>query len=589
MQNRNRTETWNMRPLTLSLGVALVGLSLPAAVLDVTSFGADPTGSRPSQAEIGKAISAARPGDVVFFPKGVYALRKHIWVGERKNLVLRGEPGTVIQMHCDPRGREYDSSGAFYLHKCEDVAVENFTITTDNPIGCVGRVEAVDPVAKTVDFRIDPPFPASGEEHFFQVNTCDDEGTPDAAVEAHQKIERRTLPDGRVAFVGLDYCMVGERLARITLPKWASLAAVTNGHRMIVRYFREGDGPLVLNGVRRVRIENFEVERTPSMGCVVVPPSSDLVFRRFSIRPRADDPNVCASNSDGIHFVGCSGSVTLEDCHFKGLGDDALNIHSLGGEVKAFDPTTGAFEFIRRSTDRKECALSDGWATAGDTVAVYDPKTLLLRGEVSLRSFGKGGKGTIAVGGFAPRVGDLVANARNYPTVRIANCSVENTRARAFLLQTRKFTIENCRFRGLKSAAVLLACDMVYWNEMGPFEDAVVRNCTFEKCAKRLTAERMLGVLTVRTQHNGGPADYPAGVHRNLRVLDNTFDDIGPSAIYVESTDGLEIRGNRFTRCARNPNPPPETRYPVRLRNCAHATVEGNAFDGDSEKMVINK
>ena len=565
---------------------SLLGGVAQASVIDVTTYGADPSGVRQSHEEIRKAVIAAKLGDVVFFPRGTYALRKRIWIGEKKGVVLRGEEGTVIQMHCDPYASERESSGAFYLHKCEDVAIENFTITTDNPIGCVGRVLAVDAANKTVDFRIDKPFPASGKEHFFQVNTCDDEGTPDAAVEAHKKIEKQTLPDGSEAFVGLSYQMVGERLARITLPKWVSLAAVTNGHRMLVRYFREGEGPFILNAVRRVRIENVEVERTPSTGCVVVPPSEDLVFRCFSIRPRADDPNVCASNSDGIHFVGCAGSVTLEDCHFKGLGDDALNVHSLGGEIKAFDPATGAYEFIRRSTDRKERAMSDGWATAGDTVAVYDPETLIQRGVVSLQSFGNGGKGTLASEGFTPRVGDLVANARNYPTVRIANCSVENTRARAFLLQTRKFTIENCRFRGLKSAAVLLACDMVFWNEMGPFDDAVISNCTFEKCAKRLTAERMLGVLTVRTRHDGGPANYPAGVHRNLRVLGNTFDNIGPSAIYAESTDGIEIRGNRFTRCAQNPNPPPEARSPVRLRNCANVSVKDNVFDGDSEKIV---
>lgn len=573
--------------LALLVCVAFPLVSVRAAVLDVTAYGADPTGSRQSQAEIFKAVLAAKPGDVVFFPKGTYSLGKRIWVGEKKNITLRGESGTVIRMHCDPRRAEQDSSGAFYLYRCEDVAIERFTITTDNPIGCVGSVVSVDKDAKTIDFRIDAPFPASGEEHFFQLNTCDGEGMPDAALETHRNIERQTLPDGREIFVGHPYRMIGERLARITVPKWISLAAVTNGHRMLVRYFRNGEAPFVLNGVRRVRIEDVEIERTPSTGCVVVPPSEDLVFRRFSIRPRKDDPHVCASNSDGIHFVGCAGSVTLDDCHFKGLGDDALNIHSLGGEVKAFDAETGAFEFIRRLTDRRECALSEGWAAAGDRIAVYDPETLILRGEMALKSFGKEGRGIAAAdGGVVPRIGDLVANARNYPEVRIMNCSVENTRARAFLLQTRKFTIENCRFRGLKSAAVLLACDMVFWNEMGPFDDAVVRNCTFEKCAKRLTADRMLGALTVRTRHDGGPAEYPAGVHRNLRIIGNTFEDIGPSAIYVEATDGLEILNNKFTRCAQNPDPTPEMRFPVRLRNCANATVEGNSFDGDPERVV---
>lgn len=568
-----------------AVALAFASFAASAATLDVMKFGADPTGARPTQKEIFNAVAAAKPGDVVFFPKGVYALSKFIWIGEKKKVVLRGEEGTVIRMHCNPRGAENESSGAFYFYHCEDVALENFTVTTDNPIGCVGRVAAVDAKAHTLDFRIDEPFPATGEEHFFQLNTCDDEGTPDAALEVHASIKPRTSPDGTTRHVGLDYTMVGERLARITIPKWASLAAVTNGHRMLVRYFRNGGGPVVLNGVKRGRIEDVEIERTPSTGCMILPPSEDLVFRRFSIRPRAGDPNVCASNSDGIHFVGCAGSVTLVDCHFKGLGDDALNVHSLGGVVKSFDAATRAFEFVRRTTERKETPLSVGWASAGDSIAVYDPATLALRGRLKVETIDKG-RGKAAPGGIVPRVGDLLANERNYPVVRITGCSVENTRARAFLLQTRKLTLENCRFRGLKSAAVILACDMVFWDEMGPFEDAVVRNCTFEKCARRFNGDHLLGALVVRAKHDGGPADYPAGVHRNLRVEGNSFSDIGTSAIYVESTDGVTIRGNRFARCATDPNPPPETRSPIRLRNCAHVNVEGNDSDRPAEGLV---
>ena len=145
-----------MRTSLIFVFVAALGLSVRAAVLDVTSFGADPTGARPAQAEIYKAVAAAKPGDVVFFPKGTYALQKRIWVGEKRDLVLRGEKGTVIQMHCNPCGDERESSGAFCLYRCEDVAVENFTVTTDNPIGCVGRVVAVDANARTIDYRIDP-------------------------------------------------------------------------------------------------------------------------------------------------------------------------------------------------------------------------------------------------------------------------------------------------------------------------------------------------------------------------------------------------------------------------------------------------
>ena len=554
------------------------------ATHNVVDFGADPTGAKASHWEIRKAIDKAQSGDVVFFPKGRYFIEKCLWVYEKKKVTFRGEPGTVIVTHCNPWGDELESPVGFQLTRCEDVVIENFTFTTDNPIGCVGTVLGTDGQANTIDFRIDDDFPATGREHFFQLNTYEGDGTPDGALETHQDIREKKLADGTTVYEGLPYQLVAPRVARIQLPKWAGVSAVTNGHRMLVRYFRRFGSPLALDAVKRVRVENFEIERTPFVGCVVSPPSEDITFRRFSIRPKVGDPNVCASNADGIHFNACGGSVVLEDCHFVGLGDDALNVHCLGAEVKTYDPATGKIELhARGGTDRKPHQIEPNWAEVGQTLEFYDPKTLQLKGRAKLKAFvnDRSGRGELETDDFQPQVGDFVANGNYFPSVRISNCSVRNTRARAFLLQTRNVLVENCVFYGLKSAAVLLVCDMVFWNEMGPVVNAEVRNCSFEKCAKGWPGrdEHYYGALAVKGKHGDGLSDAPAGLHRNIRFLNNTFEDIGSQPIFVESTDGVEIRGNRYENCANDRNPPPEMLVaPVRLHNCTNVVIDCNRY-----------
>jgi hypothetical protein len=63
------------------------------------------------------------------------------------------------------------------------------------------------------------------------------------------------------------------------------------------------------------------------------------------------------------------------DCHFDGLGDDALNIHGLAAAI------------IQVAEDGKSivCAekhghgLPDRWTEGGDTLTVYDAKTMLKK------------------------------------------------------------------------------------------------------------------------------------------------------------------------------------------------------------------
>lgn len=559
----------------------------PGRVVNALDFGADRGGLKPASAAITRAVSAAKDGDTVLVPRGRYRLDRRIAAHGRCSLTLCGEPGTVLVMHCNPEGPEDESSGGILVGESENVVIEGFTITTDNPIGSSGRVIRFDAVAHTVDVRLDPWCLATGREHLFQIDTCDEEGTPDRAVEANERIHEVRGTDGSVRHVGMRYSVLGDHTIRVCVPKWAPMSSVTNGHRVLFRYFRDGGSALYLGDVRGALIRDVEIERTPSTGIVIAPRSSDITFRRFNIRMAKDDPALAASNSDGIHFIGCAGSVVLEDCHFKGLGDDALNIHSLAGEVQAFDPGSGLLHLVWRGPDRKAKSLSRAWGSAGDRIAVYDARTFRARGTLVLGEPVGDGGWTCDPKDVALSPGDIVANTRNYPDARITGCTVENTRARAFLLQTRRIRVENCRFRGFPSCALLIAADIKTWNEMGPTEDAEIRDCVFEKCSFGYNAGAF-GAVLVRLSHGWSRSGYPAGAHRNVRISGNSFSRNGGGSIYAEAVDGLRIEDNCFAEGIEKASLPPECRYDVQLHNCANVVVRGNRTDRGEARMLTS-
>lgn len=570
--------------------LAAAGLAEPPPVIDVASRGIVADGTTCQSAALASLIREAPAGSELFFPKGVYFLSRCVEYSGKTNLAFRGEAGTVIKLHYSPTGETKESNNGFGAKGCRGLDWRGFMVTTDNPPGSAGRVVAKDLKAHTYDVRIDAAFPFTGEEHILGVDTCDEDGTPDYIIESWHKARRTEVPDGaggtRTKITALEYEVLGDHLIRIPAPKWADLHWLPIGERVYFRYMIYGTTVFSFNDCADVRMRDIEIERCGSMGAVLGTGTADFTFERFNIRPPAGSPALIASGADGIHVLGLSGSLTLRDCHFKGLGDDALNVHAKSGEVKDYDPSTGAMRCIGRSRKREEIALPRGWARAGDELIVYDRETLLTKGRVRLAEYAEGGAARAESGEVAIRNGDFLANARDFPSVHVADCTVENTRARALVLQSHNMLVENCTFRGLSLPGVIISPDFRYWNEVGPTVNTEIRGCLFEKCGINKSRAN-LGALMVKTSHDATFTDEPAGVHRDIRVIGNTFRNCGNSGIFIQATRGVALKGNRFENCSsrRYDRTDDANLYDIRLRNCADVVMEGNETDKPAERL----
>ena len=523
------------------------------------------------------AIDATPDGGTVRLPDGEIRLARSISVVGRTNLTVRGGAGTVLVLRYSPWEEPVGLITPHILVKgCSGVSFEGFRVTTDNPVNASGRVVSKNPADGTYEAEIDPRFPITGWEHVYGSDTFDEEGMPDYAIETYDDRNVRTelLPDGkggvRAKATGLAYEVVGPQRIRVRAPDAAALGRRRVGHRVLYRYTIYGHSVFVVDASRDTAFRDIGIERCPSFGATILPLSENVLFERFCIRAPDGDRALYAANADGIHVVGLAGRLVLRGCRFRGLGDDALNVHAKAAAIESFDPATGALSVACRDPGGGKARLPRGWARPGDALAVYDAATLLPKGRLSVTSWRDSGRGVAPpvgdAAGIAP--GDFVANERDFPSVEIEDCAVENSRARGFLLQTRHVRVRGCAFRGLALPAVLVAPDFRRWFEAGPAEDVEISGCTFEKCGMNGSPAN-LGAVTVKTSHDAGPGNCPAGVHRDLRIVGNAFRGCGAGGVYVESASGVEVRDNAFEDVWRNPPPGAGAdRRPVRLVRC---------------------
>lgn len=557
----------------------------------VTEHGLAGDGVTCNAGALSALIEKAGDNSEFVFPAGRYFFNKVVSVSGKKNITFSGEPGAILLTHFGPAGDPKENNNLFFFTHCADIVIRDFTCTTDNPIGWAGVLVAKDPENYTYDARIYDEFAVTGLEHPVALNSCDADGTPDYRMDCGLwRGETTVTVDGRevTRYGGFDYDVIGDHLLRFKVERnehnRRALENVPIGEQLCYRFIVYGNSIFNFSSCDRGTLKNIEIERASSVGTMIYPRSSDFTFDNFNIRvPRHKSQALYAANADGIHILGLTGFLHMYECHFDGLGDDTLNIHSTAGEIVSIDGDR--FGMQERHRNGSFSQLPGNWAQAGDVIEVYDSATFLRKGALTISGF-ENGVATVTVKEGEYAVGDALANTAYYAATHLRGCDARNTRARGFLLQTRNVIVEDGYVFGMSLPSIIVSPDIKVWFEVGPSENVTIRRNRFEKCAF-IKSSANLGAIVVKGCHDQGAEDYPAGVHRNMTIEDNTFVGMGNSGVYVSATDGVTIRNNRFENCSidRFDNERESTLYDIVTRNCNNVTVAGNTTTKDGARL----
>jgi len=321
---------------------------------------------------------------------------------------------------------------------------------------------------------------------------------------------------------------------------------------------------------KNIQLENVKMHYMHGLG-IVSQFSENISLLKVIVAPRENSGRIIASFADCFHFSGCRGLVKIDSCFTSGSHDDAVNVHGTHLQIMKVDAGKITVRFMHHQTYGFDAFF------AGDSIAFVDPKTLMPLGTAKLKTAKLINKREmeIEVDGTLPsfvKTDLCIENLTWTPEVIIQNSRFERTPTRGLLVTTRrKVVIQNNTFYHTGMYPILIADDALSWFESGAVQDVTIRNNFFEECGYNSGS----GAIQIAPEnHELMPGKM---VHRNIRIINNTFKMTNQAVVSARSTDRLVFMGNKIIytdslKVRRDI-------VAIDLTACTNVLIEKNTFD----------
>lgn len=552
----------------------------PAAEVSVTDFGAEPDDGQDDSKGIQAAIEHCRMSQChrLVLPRGRYDFSEAQLPAKKRAFGFQGFNGITVDGNGSTllfRGRV----NPFCFEKCRDVVLKNVVIDWERPYFSQGKVLRADGL--TFEVKVDANYPVDGTEKFEALMDYDPE---------------TRFPIGNIDILansGIASCrLLRPQVLQITL-KQAKDTKFTKrathfldsmkklpGKLLVLRHVVYGNYGVDLIECPNSRLENVTIYSVPGMG-IHAQQCGDVSLRRVQVRIRPDSGGLMSTTADCQFYTHCTGTISIEDSYFEGMGDDGLNVTAKYRTVS---------KIVNRNTI-EAIYVAPFWRgptpRPGEKLEFSGSRDLLFHGDATVKTASWDNEARIfRIELTEPlakvTVGDYLAVQTYLPKVRVLRSTFRGMRARAMLFSTRDVLVENCNIEAPAFAGIMLMGGMRSGFQGPATRQVVIRNNSFDGC--------------------GGAAVYvdasvPApgiGAHRDLTIEGNTirenphlatlrFKKDNPnwvywnSAICLTAIDGVVIRSN--TVSGYHPA--------VFLANAANVEITGNTFTDDTT-LVIN-
>jgi hypothetical protein len=484
--------------------------------------GADPSGTHDSTAAFQKLIAGlpavnARlripPGKYRFEPstEPIFQFKKI------DGLAIEGE-GAVLWFA--------GNTPAFFFENCSGITVSGITADWPRPPFSQGVVQRVEGDQFTVE--VDAQFPVTGKEPINTVGEYD----PDLRLPSRNGVDH---------YYGVkSISLAAPQVLQIEMER---PIALRKGATVVLRHPVYGANVFVLRQCREVRFDEVTLHASPGMG-IIAEFGSGFSFNKLRVIPTPGTNRLLSLNADAVHLTECSGAVVFSECEFRGMGDDAINIHSMYFKIARSPGSQSAARWRLESG-------ADYLPQAGALFEIVDPATQVLKGHARvLASSNPAAEGFIEIEvvetDTSTELEGLVAcNSRAGATTEIHDCNFRGNRARAILAHDNA-KIHGNRFYGQSLPAILLSADTSQWLEGPLVHDVEIFDNQFDfNYYGNMESRR--GAITIDTSEDAHELDTrPARVYRNISIHDNQFTNSGGCAIFAARTSGLSLMRNTF-------------------------------------------
>jgi len=498
--------------------------------------------------------------DKIVFEKGTYhfqpdfAPEKYVFISNNDEGLKRFvfDLSGMSNLEIDGQGSAFIFDGyvcPFLLDGSKQISIKNFSIDYKRTFHSEGKIVGAYLDSLDIAFSAEYPYQVKYNKLMFtgdQIIGKDNGGDPKRVVYPFWHLMEFDSAKHEPVQTALDYLNVQNMIVKELRPG-------------VVRIFF----PRLKGTIGNTMVFNASDRMVSSF---TVSDSEDLIFKNLTLfhaggmgiiaqrskNIEVDMVNVVAAPgrmlslaADATHFVYCSGKISLQNCKFESMMDDATNIHGIYVKIiQLISPTEAIVKLIHYQQ------FGFDFLFPGTTVEITDAQSLTPYQENKVMKAERINKEYTKVSFDQPisenvKVGDVIAAAGQYPDVLIKNCTMQKNRARGFLIGSRgKVVIEDNYFH-THCAAIVLEGDGRFWFEQAGVRDLTIRNNTFDNCNYSFMLG--LGVIMVGSgieENRRADSRY----NRNITIENNTFRVFNPCILNMYSVDNLTFMNNTIEK-----------------------------------------
>lgn len=575
----------------------LLGGKASGTEIDVSEFGARAGDGQDDTLAVRDAIEACRQrGSArLVFPEGVYdffpdfAVDEHYFISnndgglKRVIFLLRDLDGLVV----DGQGSAFRFHGfvnPFILDHSKRVTLANFSIDFPRPFHSEAII--LGQAVGGLDVEIKEGFPFEVHRGTLLFTGADRDQGPMTSVTKGEfygssHILEYDTAKRETAYMVRDYYLRGitgypaqrldGRKVRVRVPGLKG----DPGNTLVFGPNHRRCPGVVATDCEDITLRGVTIHHAGGMG-VLAQRTHNVTIDACRVTPSAG--RMVSTTADATHFVNCTGRLVLSDNIFENQKDDATNIHGVYVQVVQ---RLGEDQVLVRLRHRQQHGF--GFLRPGSVVEFVRGKSMVTYATAEVTAVDRVNRELTRLtfeGGppDALRVGDALAEVRDYPEVEIRDNVIRNNRARGMLLNCRGPVLVEGNHFHTPGAAILFEGDAFHWFEQGGVRDCVIRNNTFENCLFGVWGKAVIDVKA-GVREDKETSRY----NKNLVVSDNVFRVFGSTPLLnAYCVDGITWERNTVeTTQAYPPRQGPAATFLV--EHCDNVTINGEPFPAVAE------
>lgn len=319
-------------------------------------------------------------------------------------------------------------------------------------------------------------------------------------------------------------------------------------------------------------IDHVTIYDAGGMG-LIVERTENITLQGLTVTSTAD--RIVSTRADATHFIGCKGTIRLENCLFEHMLDDGINVHGAYVPVEQY---LGDNKFLCNISHFQQWGLT--FAEPGDKIALLSREVILPFHETTVKSIKilNEHRFVMTVSDLPAELPDVPMSVENlswYPDLVMNNNTIRENRARSVLVTTKgRVLIENNYFSS-QMHGILIEGDNNKWYESGAVQDITIRNNTFDNLGFEKTERYpLLASPLLRPEQRMGEGQY----HRNIHFINNTIRSFNGLLANARSVQGLDISGNKMEFSADYPQA--DEGPAIVLEYCDDVTIRNNTATG---------